>query len=82
MNYLLQKEANKVLVPLESNKKIGDKSSAICERCKKIVSMTYRYGDFITKDKTIPNVLQGYCDECGNVVSLPHQSISTIKKTT
>jgi uncharacterized OB-fold protein len=61
----------------------GDKSKAICESCKSIVPTTFFYRNYILPDVniTIPNILQGYCDRCGEVVSLPHQSTYQIKET-
>lgn len=60
--------------------KEGDKSKAICERCKSIVPTTFRYAGFILNGVKIPEVLQGFCDKCGDVVSLPHQSSYKIKE--
>ena len=60
--------------------KEGDKSKAICPKCKDIMSITYRYADFNYKGHVIKNVLRGYCDECGEVVSFPHQSTLKIRE--
>lgn len=54
--------------------KEGDKSKAICEKCSKVVITTFKYADFIVNDNKISNILQGFCDECGESVSIPHQS--------
>jgi len=54
--------------------KEGDKSKAICEKCGKVVSTTFKYADFVVNGNKIPEVLQGFCDECGDSVSIPHQS--------
>ena len=54
--------------------KEGDKSKAICEKCGKIVSTTYRYERFVANKTIVPEVLQGFCNVCGESVSLPHQS--------
>lgn len=62
--------------------KVGDKSKAACEACKKIVSTTIRHGNYSVPGtgETIPYILLAYCDSCGNLVGLPHQSVGDIKK--
>lgn len=62
--------------------KEGDKSKAICEKCKKIVITTFRFGKYkIPGTKVeVPKLLQGYCDQCQTPLSLPHQSVPTIQK--
>lgn len=54
--------------------KENEKSKAICENCRKIVITTFKYGDFKLNNLIIPDILLGYCDICGEVVSVPHQS--------
>ena len=44
----------------------GSKSKAICPECQEIVNTTFAYND----DK----LLVGVCDQCGDIVSIPHQS--------
>ncbi len=61
--------------------KEGDHSRALCDKCKKIVTTTFRYADFSTKGRIFPNILQGFCDICGQSVCLPHQSVQDIKKS-
>ena len=58
----------------------GDISKAICEKCKKIVPTTFRYEEFVFNGYRIPNILQGFCNICGEAVSLPHQSTFKIKE--
>jgi hypothetical protein len=60
----------------------GDKSRAVCEKCKCIVSTTFRYGEYRIPGTKIrvPNLLQGYCDVCKTLVSIPHQSTYKIRK--
>jgi hypothetical protein len=60
----------------------GDKSRAVCEKCKCIVSTTFRYGGYHIPDTniTVPNLLQGYCDVCKTLVSIPHQSTYKIRE--
>ena len=60
--------------------KENDKSQALCEECGKIVTTTFRKADFTFKNKLHKDILQGFCDRCGGVVSLPHQSIKDIKR--
>jgi len=60
----------------------GDKSRAICDTCKTIVSTTFHYGEYKVPDTdiTVPNLLQGYCDICNSAVSIPHQSTYKIRE--
>ena len=60
--------------------KEGEKSKAICEDCKKNVSTTFKYANFLINGHEIPDILQGFCNEFGAVVSLPHQSTFKIKE--
>lgn len=54
----------------------GDKSSGICETCKKKVSTYFKKHTL----QNIPDVLVSICQECGNVVGIPAQSIKMLKK--
>jgi hypothetical protein len=60
----------------------GDKSRAVCGKCKSIVSTTFRYGEYHIPGTSIivPNLLQGYCDVCKAPVSIPHQSSYKIRE--
>jgi len=60
----------------------GDKSRAVCEKCKCIVPTTFRYGEYHIPGTniTVPNLLQGYCDVCKTLVSIPHQSTYKIRE--
>jgi len=60
--------------------KEGDKSRAVCDTCKNIVSTTFRYAPYNYEELTISDILQGFCDVCGVVVSIPHQSSYKIKE--
>jgi len=60
--------------------KEGDKSKAICEECGSIVPVTFRYAPFMAEGLKVPEVLQGFCDKCGESVSLPHQSTYRIRE--
>jgi len=60
--------------------KEGDHSKAICETCGDIVSTTFRYASYKAEGNIIPDVLQGFCDKCGKVVALPHQSSYKIRE--
>ena len=58
----------------------GDKSKAVCYKCKRIADTTFKYSEYKVSSKiTIPKVLLGFCDECGDCVSIPHDSVSVIK---
>ena len=59
--------------------KENDKSKAICDKCSKVVDTTFKYEIFKYKNILIEDVLQGFCDECGKSVSIPHQSTYKIK---
>jgi hypothetical protein len=59
--------------------KEGDKSKGPCEKCRKLVSTTLRYAPLKYNGFVIPNILQGFCDTCGEPVSIPHQSSFKIK---
>jgi len=54
--------------------KEGDKSRAVCDTCKKIVSTTFRHAPYNYEELIIPDILQGFCDVCDSPVSIPHQS--------
>jgi len=58
----------------------GEKSRAVCERCRGVVTTTFRYAPFRVNGARIPDVLQGFCDQCGDAVSLPHQSTFRIRE--
>ena len=60
--------------------KEGDHSKALCEKCGDIVQTTFRYGKYKAEGAIISDVLQGFCDVCGTLVSLPHQSSYKIKE--
>jgi hypothetical protein len=60
--------------------KEGEKSGAICEKCGKIVPTTFRYAYYAINASKIPDVLQGFCDMCGEAVSLPQQSTFRIRE--
>lgn len=62
--------------------KDGDKSQAICPRCKRLRDITYRYDKYSVPDqngKSIDNVLQGFCDVCGSLAAIPAQSSPKIR---
>ncbi len=56
-----------------------DTSKAICPKCKDVVNTTFHYATLNHKGVEIPQILQGFCDACGDMVSLPHQSSYKIK---
>jgi hypothetical protein len=60
----------------------GDKSKSVCYKCNKIVDTTFRFDEYKIPgtDKVAPRILQGFCDICGELVSIPHQSTYEIRK--
>jgi 5,10-methenyltetrahydromethanopterin hydrogenase len=58
----------------------GDKSTAPCYKCEKIVNTTYKIKSLKIRSYNIPNILQGVCDICGTTTDIPHQSTFYIKK--
>ena len=62
--------------------KEGDKSKALCDTCNKAVTTTFRNGSVTVPGTTtkVSNVLLGFCDGCGALVSIPHQSVPKIKE--
>ena len=60
----------------------GDAGEAICESCGQRVETTYRYRT-IRLERTgtvVQNVLAGVCGECGEVASIPAQSVPRLKE--
>lgn len=60
--------------------KEGGVSRALCEQCGMVVPTTFRYAEFDAIGVRVPEVLQGFCDICGDAVSLPHQSTFRIRE--
>jgi hypothetical protein len=58
----------------------GNKSKGPCEKCQKLVSTTFRYAPLNYNGLVIPEILQDFCDECGDAVSIPHQSSYRIRE--
>ena len=60
----------------------GDKESAICDR-DGLVTVTYDYRDVAFSDGSdeVLGILVGVCDKCGETISIPAQSIPSIKAT-
>ena len=59
----------------------GAKSKGICSKCEAIVPTTFKPGDFkVPSGKVYKNVLLGYCDTCGECVSIPHESTLYLKE--
>jgi hypothetical protein len=60
----------------------GDKSLAVCEDCKALVTTTFGYHDVPFSDGkgTAKGILAASCDACGKVVSIPAQSTPAIAK--
>lgn len=62
--------------------KVEDKSKAVCEDCKALVSTTFmlRNVPFLNGRGLVKQLLAGVCDHCDSVVSISHQSAQFIKK--
>jgi hypothetical protein len=60
--------------------KEGDTSKGPCEKCRKLVTTTFRYAPLKYNGLVIPEVLQDFCDTCGSPVSIPHQSSYRIRE--
>lgn len=62
--------------------KEGDKSKAICDRCQKIVTTTFKVRNapvhYGKSTYSVKDVLVGACDECDLVVSIPQQSYAAV----
>jgi hypothetical protein len=61
----------------------GDKSKALCSHCEGLVNVTFKYRDMPFSDGIgcAKNILARVCDDCGEVVSIPQQSIPSIKNS-
>lgn len=61
----------------------GDKSKAICERCRAMSSTVFAYCDVPFSDGSgvVKGILVGVCERCGDVVSIPAQSTPAISKS-
>lgn len=59
--------------------KLGDKSKAICQNCKKEVSTTMKHKSLkVGSVKNEITVLAGVCDNCSEVISIPHSQSKKI----
>ncbi|NTG00784.1 hypothetical protein G6L33_11100 [Agrobacterium rhizogenes] len=59
----------------------GDKSKALCEKCRKVVTTTFGYHDvpFESGIGVAKEIMAATCDECGTVVAIPPQSTPAIR---
>ena len=59
----------------------GDRSCAICATCG-LVGTTFSIRDVPLDDgsATVRDLLVGVCDTCGEVVSIPPQSVEAIRR--
>jgi len=58
--------------------KQGDRGQAICPACRARVTTTYEYRT-VRLERTgvdVENVLVGVCDLCGEIVSIPAESLN------
>ncbi|TSP09185.1 hypothetical protein [Cupriavidus campinensis] len=60
----------------------GDKSTAICPKCKKVVSTTFflRNAPFSDNKGSAQNILVAVCDVCGTIAGIPARSTEVIRK--
>lgn len=57
----------------------GHKQRALCPSCDKVTTVTFRYRPYLTESgESIADVLQGFCDGCGERLLIPPQSIPKI----
>lgn len=57
----------------------GDKSKAICLMCG-VTKTTFQLRDLKVENRPdIKDALVGVCDGCGEVLSIPHQTVPQIK---
>ncbi|MFC5760410.1 hypothetical protein [Rhizobium sp. GCM10022189] len=59
----------------------GDRSEALCETCRKVVTTTFGYHDvpFESGLAVAREIMAATCDECGTVVAIPPQSTPAIR---
>ncbi|MBB4188727.1 endogenous inhibitor of DNA gyrase (YacG/DUF329 family) [Sinorhizobium terangae] len=59
----------------------GDKSKALCEKCRKVVTTTFDYHDvpFESGIGVAKQIMAATCDECGTVVAIAPQSTPAIR---
>jgi hypothetical protein len=58
----------------------GDKAQGPCYACMKLVTETFAYAEYKSEGIVNPEILQGFCDECGSPVSIPYQSTYKIRE--
>ena len=60
---------------------VGDKSKALCETCRKILSTTFDYYDvpLEKRDGVAKQIMAATCDDFGTVVAIPPQSMPAIR---
>jgi len=59
----------------------GDRVRAICDYCAELVEVEFRTCEYVTDvNDRIPNVMQGFCTECGERLLLPPQSSQVISQ--
>jgi hypothetical protein len=60
----------------------GERSAGICERCRSKVTTRMVYRDYVPTgwDRLVPDVLVAVCDQCGQVVSVPQQSMPRVNE--
>ena len=63
--------------------KDGSKGKGICGGCKESVPITFEFRTLSSHQVGFSQIplLAGSCDECGDVVSIPHQSVNQIKQS-
>jgi hypothetical protein len=60
--------------------KEGEKSRAVCAKCRKIVNVTYKRAPFLFYGSLIQGVLQGFCDRCGSSAQVDMKEVKELAK--
>jgi len=60
--------------------KEGDRTRSMCKTCGRVTVHTFKTSVLRVKNVSISGVLMEFCNQCGNYVSLPPQSVENIKK--
>lgn len=60
----------------------GDRSKALCEKCRKVVTTTFNYHNVPLESGSgvAKQIMAATCDECGTVVAIPPQSTPAIRE--
>ena len=62
---------------------VGDRSNGICERCEKLVATRFESRTLVLESPStvsVPDVLVASCVVCGEIVSIPYQSVPMLRE--